>query len=86
VDTVPSAGAGGTNTRSEVKSNGPPLPFLFLGLVIASMGAGAFLYRYAPRGRTLPAKRAPSALVFTPYGSDAPTANLLDPMVNRPPD
>lgn len=85
-DSGPSPGSGGANTRSEIKSNGPPLPFLFLGLVVASMGAGFLLYRYAPRGRTLPAKRAASAMAFTPYGSDAATANLMDPTVNRPLD
>jgi hypothetical protein len=90
-DTPPSPGAGGSGGGAQateaLKSSGLPLPFLFAMLMLASIGAGFLIYRFGPRGRSLPTVRPPTAMLFTPYGGRGrTTANLLDPDVDRPPD
>lgn len=83
----PPGGGGGTGsgTSATLNSSGPPLPLLILGLVLASAIAAFVLWRYAPRGKALPATEKPPPLTFTPYGSEAGPTNLLDPTPGRPP-
>jgi hypothetical protein len=82
----PSPGGGGGAASSEkVSTGGPPVPLLLAGLVVVAIVAGFVIFRFAPRGKKVPVSKDPPPITFTPYGSEAPTANLLDPTVNRPP-
>ena len=82
-DSLNAPGGTGSSQRAEtVRTSTPPLPLLFLGLVLASSLGGVILYRYGPRGKPLPRSRRPGALVIpSEYGGENRVTTLLDPEV-----